>query len=206
MSLLPKNENKDLQCLSDNYGAFLDDLPLEEISILPKGEKPAITEILPILAHMFEVDISGMPEDKQRNLIQNALLIHRRKGTVWALKKVLEKDGKAELIEWFDYGGEPYHFKVDFSASDYEITPQFLEKLRQDIEKDKNLRSKLEEILLSYLVELEFGIATGTLCEIETSAESDNFFETTAYYLNTIKMGTVGEMEASAVMTEIQLS
>jgi phage tail P2-like protein len=201
MSLLPKNENKEIQCLSDIYGAFLDDLPLEEISILPKGEKPAITKILPILAHMFAIDITGIEENKARDIIQSALLIHRRKGTVWALKELLKKYGEAELIEWFDYDGKPYHFKVDFSASDYEIKPQFLEKLRQDIEKDKNLRSKLEEILLSYLVELEFGIATGTLCEIETSAESDNFFETTAYYLNTIKMGTAGEMEASAVMT-----
>ena len=52
-------------------------------------------------------------ETEKRNLIKSAIEAHRYKGTKFSLKKVLESlnlNGKIE--EWFEYGGEPYFFKI----------------------------------------------------------------------------------------------
>lgn len=50
---------------------------------------------------------------EKREIIKNAIELHRYKGTKYALIKVLNSlniDG--EIKEWFEYDGEPYFFKV----------------------------------------------------------------------------------------------
>src|SRR5690606_24393765 len=52
--------------------------------------------------------------EEKRRFIKNAIQMHRLKGTKRALELVLEMlDIRGVIKEWFEYGGEPYHFRID---------------------------------------------------------------------------------------------
>ena len=84
--------------------------------------------------------------DVKRKLIKNCLSTHYKRGTVAAVEEVAEKIfGNATVTEWFEYGGEPYHFKVhteNISTSDEMIT-----EFNRVIKKTQNIRSHLEEVI-----------------------------------------------------------
>jgi len=92
------------------------------------------------------------------NLIQSAIAIHRRKGTPYAIEKVLEAlNLPGEVIEWFQYEGEPYHFKVEVTVSELSKDTIFL--LRNLIKEYKNTRSWLDFVAIrlpqTHYIELE---------------------------------------------------
>ena len=71
--------------------------------------------LLPWLAWALSVDDwdSLWPESIKRNLIAESISIHRIKGTVSAIRRVLRVLGvEAELSEWFDHGGIPHTFRL----------------------------------------------------------------------------------------------
>ncbi|WP_342557355.1 phage tail protein I [Lysinibacillus sp. FSL P4-0201] len=77
------------------------------------------------------------------NLIQTAVSTHRRKGTPAAIEQVLEAlNLPGDVIEWFQYEGEPFHFKVEVTTTN--ITSKTLLLLRQLVNEYKNTRSWLD--------------------------------------------------------------
>ncbi|MEZ3446114.1 MAG: phage tail protein [Lachnospiraceae bacterium] len=51
--------------------------------------------------------------DVRRNIIRESDLVHAKLGTNWAAKQVINKYfGEGEIIDWYTYGGEPGHFKI----------------------------------------------------------------------------------------------
>jgi len=80
----------------------------------------------------------------KRRLIKSAIELHRYKGTKYALLKVLEALGlSGDIKEWFEYGGEPYRFKVYVSSIPSE---ELWQKLIHLINEYKNERSWLDAI------------------------------------------------------------
>lgn len=83
----------------------------------------AADDVLLYLADQFNVVESGWwgaVEDAQdrRELIKLSIALHRRKGTPWALRRLLESAGvRADIREWWQTGGEPYTFEIDVLAS-----------------------------------------------------------------------------------------
>ena len=54
-------------------------------------------------------------EGVKRAVIKASLEVHRRKGTIGAVKRALaafEFEG-VSIVEWFRYGGPPYTFKIE---------------------------------------------------------------------------------------------
>lgn len=77
------------------------------------------------------------------NLIEAALDLHRQKGTPYAIERVLEAlKLPGEVIEWFQYNGQPYRFKVEVTVT--ELSKETLVLLRQLINEYKNKRSWLD--------------------------------------------------------------
>ncbi|MDR0996997.1 MAG: phage tail protein I [Zoogloeaceae bacterium] len=111
---------------------------------------------LPHLAAQFHVVgregwHSGLPEAMQRTLIRQAIELHRTKGTPWAVKKALAILGfPVRLIEWFEYGGEPYRFKLEVDVSQLGIDEATLARAESLALEFKNARSHLE--LLTVIV------------------------------------------------------
>lgn len=112
-------------------------------------------EALPHLAEQFHITGNEgwnncKNENEKRELIKNSLKLHKYRGTKYALVKVLDVlslNGK--VTEWFEYGGTPYHFKVSVEITDTSFDLSTEEQLYDLLEENKNVRSKLEQVVIS---------------------------------------------------------
>lgn len=82
-------------------------------------------EFLDALAWELDIDWYDKAADIEvkRALIKSADKVHAHHGTKSAVTQVV-KDfyGDAEVKEWFEYGGEPGHFKVSVAGMDVHVT------------------------------------------------------------------------------------
>lgn len=86
----------------------------ELVLILPRLKKLP-EEIVDELAWQYHVDFYDVTAGltKKRELVRKAIARHRYKGTPAAVEEVCSAAfDSAEVLEWYDYGGEPYHFRV----------------------------------------------------------------------------------------------
>ena len=52
----------------------------------------------------------------KREIIKDSDLVHSRLGTNWAAMQVISTYfGAGKIIEWYEYGGKPFHFKVQIA-------------------------------------------------------------------------------------------
>lgn len=59
-----------------------------------------------------EWELAQTLEDK-RALIRNSFLLNKRRGTQWAIERIFETLRlSAQVDVWYEYGGDPYHFRV----------------------------------------------------------------------------------------------
>lgn len=154
------------------------------------------SKYLPFLAHAFKVDFwdENLDESDKRNLIQSSILLHQRKGTVWAIEKVFEAlNIKAIIKEWFSYAGLPYHFKVDLSLEDKEITPAMINDLTKYIGIYKNVRSVLDELILSYVTKHNLYVSSSNMGEAKVDAEMVDGYTSIANGNTTIAVCTAFE-------------
>jgi len=113
---------------------------------------------LPHLAQQFSItdkegwDLATTDSDK-RNLIKNAIPLHKlkgkKKGILYALE-VLGMQGNIQL--WNEYNGDPYHFKVTVTSSSktYDGTIQGrLVDLINEFKRENSILDELELILPS---------------------------------------------------------
>ncbi|QWU15669.1 phage tail protein, P2 protein I family [Paenibacillus sophorae] len=85
-----------------------------------------------------------LPIEKRRMLVQTAIPLHRRKGTPKAVEDVLSIIfSRANVVEWFEYGGTPGHFKVSIQEI---IDEDVYNKAISAIQSVKNLKSVLDTI------------------------------------------------------------
>lgn len=121
-SLIPSFEDKKLHSADKTAYKLFEQLS-SEIKAVKNLANPDLCDAkyLPFLAYAFKVEFwdENLSEDKKRALIKKSLDLHRHKGTIWALEQVFEAlKIEAEVKEWFDYAGEPYHFKVNLGPYD----------------------------------------------------------------------------------------
>lgn len=108
---------------------------------------------LPVLADQFHILGEGWQfartEAEQRQLLKRAIELHRYKGTPWAIQQVLDTlQLSGKVSEWFDYGGQPYHFKISVDVTSRGIDADTLSMLTTLVNEYKNVRSHLELISL----------------------------------------------------------
>ena len=140
-------------------------------------------------------------EEDLRNLIFFAQKNYPKLGTVGAVKKVFEAlEVEAEIKEWFETGKEPFTFDLDLSLTNKEITPEIVDKLKKLIEFTKNIRSRLDELILSYKTSTSLSIKAGNMGESTGSAEMIDGFTNSAVAFAYPLVGAMGETEAIAMM------
>ena len=114
-------------------------------------------ELLDILAKDFKVDwwSADYSLEEKRDILKKSWHVHRLLGTKAAVESAISSVyGSAHVEEWFEYGGEPYHFRV---LIDSEETMADSDKLKTVISKIiyyKNLRSELDDINFDQVQEL----------------------------------------------------
>ncbi|RRO02451.1 phage tail protein I [Pectobacterium aquaticum] len=92
------------------------------------------SNLLPYLAWAFSVDRwdEKWPEVIKRQAIKDAYFIHRHKGTIGALRRVVEPFGYLiRISEWFQNGGEPGTFRLDIGVQDSGITEEVFNELER---------------------------------------------------------------------------
>lgn len=83
--------------------------------------------------------------DVKRELIKNSDMVHSKMGTNWAVQNVIETYfGSGEIQDWYDYEGEPHHFKV--ITSNQSITTGAAEKFLSVLDKVKRKSAFLDGI------------------------------------------------------------
>ncbi|MCM1388093.1 MAG: phage tail protein I [Bacillus sp. (in: Bacteria)] len=54
------------------------------------------------------------PVSVKRSLIKDSDMVHAKMGTNWAAMRVIETYfGTGRIVDWFDYDGKPYHFRIE---------------------------------------------------------------------------------------------
>ncbi|WP_409161432.1 phage tail protein I [Pectobacterium sp. B2J-2] len=92
------------------------------------------SNLLPYLAWAFSVDRwdENWPEIIKRQAIKDAYFIHRHKGTIGALRRVVEPFGYLiRISEWFQNGGEPGTFLLDIGVQDSGISEETFYELER---------------------------------------------------------------------------
>ena len=112
-------------------------------------EEPLLTH----LAWQFKLDFwdASLPVETKRSLVRNAYAWHRRKGTPSAVEELVSiVFGQGDVLEWFEYDGEPYHFKIITNAKNAIDIDLFFKA----IEKIKRLSTVLDAIVINRTLDL----------------------------------------------------
>lgn len=104
--------------------------------------------IVNLLAWQWHVDFwnDELPIQRKRELVKNSIVWHRIKGTPTAVEEIVTAAyGKCKVLEWFEYGGDPYYFKVQTGM--FENQEKYNE-MRKAIYATKNTRSWLDGFII----------------------------------------------------------
>ena len=146
-SLLPPNASKLLRDLESVSGNSFD-LPTLNRYVANPDSAPA--HILPWLAWAVSVDdwSDSWSEEVRRNVIKASIEVHKKKGTIGALKKALQAFNyeNVKVEEWFEYGADPYFFRVFFDVTQPGFDVNILPEVLKVIQNTKNARSHLESL------------------------------------------------------------
>ena len=106
----------------------------------------------PVLDRLaYELDVEwydyGASIETKRQLLRDSDYVHAHKGTVAAVERVIAAYfGDQRVLEWFEYGGAPHHFKV--FTTEPTLVANNLERFMAMLRKVKRLSSKLDSILI----------------------------------------------------------
>jgi phage tail P2-like protein len=114
--LLPSGST-DLEVAAAQACALLERVPVPLRTLWNPLTCPAV--FLPYLAWAFSVDSwdSEWPVATKRNVIQTAWFIHQHKGTISAIRRVVEPLGYViNVNEWWETGDVPGTFRLDIGV------------------------------------------------------------------------------------------
>lgn len=101
-------------------------------------------------------------EAQKRRLIRESLIIHRYKGTRWSLARLFTLlDMRGYVQEWFEYGGQPYLFRVDLYLT-RSVDGTLAENVLALIDALKNVRSHLDRLRI--ILETRGTLFAGAAC------------------------------------------
>ena len=151
LDIVPENllEDKHIRKITEVIDAALKD-------IYPETAYPALisrideldSDTIDSLAWQWHVDFydQNLSLNKRRTLVKNSIRWHMKKGTKAAVEEMVQTVFESgRVTEWFEYGGEPYHFKIDLLSAP-RIVQEDLEKVVRVINSVKNTRSWLDSL------------------------------------------------------------
>ena len=105
--------------------------------------------LLDILAYDFKVDWWD-PEysiEEKRRTLKDSWRVHRLLGTKAAVETAISAIyPDTKVMEWFEYGGEPYGFKLLLDATHENVDPERHRRVLERVDFYKNLRSHLDGV------------------------------------------------------------
>ncbi|MCF7296462.1 phage tail protein I [Escherichia coli] len=147
-SLLPPSASDFMRCV-ERGSERLNQLPVH-LNMLwdPDSCPPAL---LPYLAWALSVDRWDMnwPEETKRSVIRSAWLVHRQKGTVAAIRRVVEPFGELlKVSEWWETSEEPGTFRIEIGLRDQGITDEAWQEMVRLVDDAKPVSRHLAGLTL----------------------------------------------------------
>ena len=131
-------------------------------------------KVLDLLAVEFNTQYydDTMDVEIKRSLIKHTLAWYTQTGTAAAVRELIGSVfGIGEVEEWFDYGGEPYHFRIrtyNVSATDEML--QLAENLVRSVQ---NVRSHLEEVIVEIMESMTLYIGCKAIIDEDVTLYCD---------------------------------
>lgn len=104
--------------------------------------------------------------EAKRRLIKDSFALNKKRGTRWSIERIFDLlNITATLQEWFEYGGDPFKFKVAiYEIEGRGLTESEIATADRMINRYKPLRSSLESIDISVKADdvLAYGAAAAT--------------------------------------------
>lgn len=120
----------------------------KDLVMLPRV-KSQPEEILDHLANYLHVDFydSYLDLETKRELVQESVYLHQIKGTPKAVELLIQTlFDEGEVEEWFDYGDDPYKFRV--VTTNQSVTQDRATEFIRALDTVKNLRSHLDSVVI----------------------------------------------------------
>lgn len=106
-------------------------------------------DLLDILAYDFKVDWwdPSYSLEEKRRVFKGSWYVHKHMGTKAAVETAISAIyPDTKVLEWFEYGGEPYHFKLLVNAAYELIDPEKHRRVLERVAYYKSLRSHMDEV------------------------------------------------------------
>lgn len=107
-------------------------------------------DLLDILAYDFKVDWwdSNYSLEQKRQTLKDSFYVHRHLGTKHAVETAISAICPNTTVqEWFEYGGEPYSFRLRIDATDMSIDSESHKRVLWLVDYYKNLRSRMDDVV-----------------------------------------------------------
>lgn len=144
--LLPPNATAEEKAIASALSRLSDvPVPIRELW----NPDSCSADLLPWLAWALSVDVwnAEWPEAKKRQVIKAAIVVHRHKGTPYAVEEAFRAINiRATVKDWFEYGGDPYKFKLAVDVLDEGLDEATYAMIEEVVGKTKNVRSHLDTI------------------------------------------------------------
>lgn len=106
-------------------------------------------ELVDILAYDLHVDWYdySYPLEAKRDLLKSSMRVHKKMGTKYSIEKALSAlYPESEVEEWFEYGGEPGHFRIVCGVTNSRITESYSD-ITQAVKLYKRLSAHMDAIV-----------------------------------------------------------
>ncbi len=149
--------------LNDVVGNIFYDAIIANFDKMPEA-------VVDLLAWQWHVDYydSTADVDTKRTMVRESLEVHRHKGTKHAVNTVLSAINPGYYVEeWFEYGGEPYRFRLIETDGD-KISYSEAEIIKA-VNESKNVRSWLDSVIVTTVQNYKLTHTANIALSVESS-------------------------------------
>ncbi len=175
---------------------------IEQLRIYPVIDR-LDEQLLDILAYDFKVDWwdADYSLEEKRRTLKDSWRVHKVLGTKAAVETALRAIyPKAQVQEWFEYGGEPYRFKLDIDLTGELSDAARPWRVLERVNYYKSLRSHLDSIEFTIdmgAVILYAGGSAGTVVRLGLPPGEDTY-----NFRRTLPTGGRGGVQSSLGIQE----
>ena len=175
---------------------------IEQLRIYPVIDR-LDEQLLDILAYDFKVDWwdADYSLEEKRRTLKDSWRVHKVLGTKAAVETALRAIyPKAQVQEWFEYGGEPYRFKLDIDLTGELSDAARPWRVMERVNYYKSLRSHLDSIEFTIdmgAVILYAGGSAGTVVRLGLPPATDSYA-----LCHTLRAGGRGGVQSSLGIQE----
>ncbi|AYW29904.1 phage tail protein I [Escherichia coli] len=130
-SLLPPSAGPFMRA-TEATGVRISTIPVDADTLWSPDRCPA--HLLPYLAWACSVDSwdRNWPEETRRQVIRDAWMIHRHKGTISALRRIVEPLGYLiRVSEWWEFDGSPGTFTIEIGTLETGVSEELHEEMER---------------------------------------------------------------------------